>query len=444
MRPGHGPVAAAVLLLMAGVAATCAQAPAPALTAEQQKVLRDVALAKARTELLDRVRELPLRPGVALAEWLARDVALDRALRLWVRTRPAQGEPRQYSDRVCEADARMSPDDLQTQLLKLVEDYPDAATAAGVDAVALKAAAQRWPVLWTTGGAALSKELWPGQPPGWENVTRAGLELARGAAGADAYQALLAEAGRLKVTDARRLREFLDSGDAVRDAVRAEVQRAATVKFDFAPDQVAVAEARLSMRDLLRILTRVHQEQYRGDDFAAADFREMALLPGKEGLTGTGLATPPTGAILRTSYTPIEYNAPQWASTTLTAVGRHAPGDAESSDAAARREAARLDGIDRLRAQVERLVIQKSVTVAEFLGYHQDLKDDVTLFLSAARMTGPPKTRPDGAVEVEVSLPLRRLWEIIRRKMTLEEVEPPADGTPTTAATAPSGKKETP
>ena len=454
MRSGYQAVGV-VWLLTAGLAATCAQTPAPALTTEQQQALRDVALGKARSALLDQLRELPLRPGVALADWLTRDVALDRALRQWVRTRPAEGEPRLYSDGVCEVDARVSPDDLQAELLKLIDDYPDAATAVGLDAAGLKAAAQRWPVLWATGSAARSKELWPGQPLGWENVTREGQELARGAAGAVAYEALLAEAGRLKVTNARRLREFLDSSPAVRDAVRDEVKRAAALQLEFAPDQVVVAEARLSMRDLLHMLTRVHQEQYRGDDFTAADFREMALLAEKEELTGSGLATPPARTVLRTGYPPIEYNAPAWASATLAAIGRHLPVGAESSDAAARRAAARLDGIDRLRVQVEQLVIQKNVTVAEFLGYHQDLKDDVTLFLSAARVTGAPQTRPDGGVERELSLPLRRLWEIVRRKMTLEEVAPPAESAPASAPTtapttapaapaAPASRKESP
>jgi hypothetical protein len=429
-------VGALALWLARGVAPVAAQAvvaPTPA----QQTELEQVALARARTELCERVGTLPLGSDRTLADWLRTDADLDRAVRLWVRTRPRQGGIRLYSDVVCEADASIAPPELLEQLLALLKDFPATTTASSLDADKLKAAARHWPILWATGRAARSKTLRSGQPSGWEDVTAEGVELARGAATADAYHALLTEAGRLKVTSARRLHEFLDSGPAIRDAVQAELQRAAKVKVEFAPDQVAVVEVRVTMRDLLRILTRAHQELYRGDEFEAADFRQMALLTSQEDLTGTGLATPPAAARLRARYEPIEYDVPDWAASTLTAIGRYTPPDGESPDPTVQRDAARLDGIDQLSKQVGLLVIQKGITTAEYFAYHQDLKDDVTLFLSGARLVAQSAPQPDGGASVKVELPLRRLWEIVRRSMKLEEVEPP----PTTAP-APSNPAE--
>ena len=178
-------------------------------------------------------------------------------------------------------------------------------------------------------------------------------------------------------------------------------------KLTFEPDQVAVAEVQLSMRELLRIVTRAQQEHYRGTEFEAADFREMALLGGKDDLVGTGLATPPVHTLQRTRYAPIEHNAPEWVGTTLTATGRYEPADGDAPDDAAAREAARLDGVLRLSKQIEALVIQKNVTVAEFLSYYQDLKDDVALYLSGALLVAAPTSQPAGGVEVKVRLPLR-------------------------------------
>lgn len=437
--------AAFALLLVTGLASAYAQNAAPP-TPEQQKELQLVALAKARTELLDRVRALAIAPNVTVGEWLVRDAGLDRALRLWIRTQPRQGNVRLYSDAVCEADVRVEPPEVSAELIELLKDYPASATALGLDEGKLKAAARAWPLLWATGRATVSKHRPTDQPPGWEDVSREGLELARGAATADAYHALLAEAGRLKVTNARRLHEFLDSSEAVSSAVQTEIQRAVKAKVTFDPDQVAVAEVRLSMRDLLRILTRAHQEHYRGEEFEAADFREMTLLAGKDDLVGTGLATPPGHTLLRSRYAAIEYDAPKWAATTMTATGRVEPADGETPDKATLHEAARLDAVTRLSLQIEGLVIQKSVTVADFLSYYQDLKDDVALFLSGARPVALPTTLPAGGVEVKVELPLRRLWEIVRRDMKVEEVEP-ADATtegtlPAAPTTAPA--KETP
>jgi hypothetical protein len=223
--------------------------------------------------------------------------------------------------------------------------------------------------------------------------------------------------------------------------VQAELTRAARTKIEFAPDQVALAEVRVTLRDVLRILTKVYQEHYHGDEFEVADFREMVLLSGQDELTATGLATPPSESILREQYEPMELDVPPWAATTLTATGSYQPGEGESADRAAQADAARLDGIARLNAQIEKLVIQKGVTVAEFLGYHQDLKDDVALFLSGTHVVAAPTTTATDALEVKVELPLRRLWEIARRDMKLEEVEPPATG-PRTPATAPAGATE--
>jgi hypothetical protein len=431
-----GALAAALVPGITPVVAQTVTTPTPA----QQTELEQVALAGARTELCERVGTLPLSLDRTLADWLRTDVDLDRALRLWVRTRPRQGNARLYSDALCEADVRIEPAELLEQLLTLLGDYPASATATGLDAGKLKAAAHNWPILWATGRAALSKTLRSGQPPGWEDVTAEGVELARGAATADAYHALLTAAGRLKVTSARRLHEFLDSSPAIRDAVQAELQRTAKVKVEFAPDQTAVVEVRVTMRDLLRILTRAHQELYHGDEFEAADFRQMALLAGQEDLTSTGLATPPAAARLRSHYEPIEYDLPDWAATTLTAIGRYTPPDGETPDPAAQRDAARLDGVDQLSKQIGLLVIRNGVTISEYLAYHQDLKDDVTLLLSGARLVAQSPAQPDGGASVKVELPLRRLWEILRRSMKLEEVEPP----PTTAATttAPSNPPE--
>ena len=382
---------------------------------------------------------------MTVGDWLVRDAGLDRALRLWIRTRPRQGNARLYSDAVCEADVRVEAAELADELLTLLKDYP-ASAAPGIDEGKIKAAARGWPLVWATGRVALSRRWSADQPPGWEDVGRDGLELARAAATADAYHALLTEAGRLKVTNARRLYEFLDSSVVVRNAVQNEMQKAAKVKVAFDPDQVAVAEVHLSMRDLLRILTRAHQEQYHGGEFEAADFREMTLLAGKDDLLGAGLAIPPAHTLLRSRQAMIEYNAPEWADKTLAANGRFEPADGESPDEAAVREAARLDAVTRLKKQIEALVIQKNVTVADFLSYYQDLKDDVALFLSSARVVAPPTSQPAGGVEVEVELPLRRLWEIVRREMKSEEVEPPEapaeEAAPEAPATAPA--KDTP
>jgi len=434
-----------LIVLMAAGLGFCAEPPASApveLTAAQRRSLELVALGKARTELLRRVRALPLGRDVTVGDWVSSSVELDRAVRLWVRQQPQQGPARVYSDGVCEVDVALAPETLRDQMLRWLEDHGGGPPKRSVDSAAVQSAAKRWPTLWATGSAAVSEHLSADRPPGWEDVSRTGMELARSAAEADAWHALLEEAGRLKVTPARRLREFLDSGDAVRDAVQAAVRREGEVTVEFEPDQVAVATARIGMKELLRILTRVHQERYQGEDFAAADFREMVLLAGRDRLTGIGLAPPPERYVLRSRYGWIEYDTPAWAGEARTATGRFSLDEGESLELSDQYEAARLDAIDRLRRLIERLPVSSDISVRELLGYRQDLKDDVVLFLSGARVVRREKL-PTGGVQVEVELPLRRLWEIVRRGMKLEEVEPPAAGAES-AATRPTAREEGP
>ncbi|MBK9127792.1 MAG: hypothetical protein IPM13_08310 [Phycisphaerales bacterium] len=428
---------AAAVVVLASSSWAAAQGPPEALTGQQRTLLEQVALGKARGALLEQVCGLPISGASSVGRWAAGSVELDRAVRLWVRAQPRHGVARHYSDGVCEVDVRLDPESLRDQVLAWLADESLAPRDGDIGPDAVRSAVRRWPTLWATGTARLGAKTVAGKPPGWEEITNEGLELARAAAVADANRALVEEAARLRVSHARRLREFLDSGEAIRDALREALLAAATVTVSFEPDQVAVATMQLELRRLPKLLADIHAAHYTGDVFAAADFREMLLLAGRDMLESTGLAAPPQRCVIREPYPEIELDVPEWAARSLTATGRFTPDEGTPADAEALAESARLAGIDRLRREIEKLVIQKNVTVAQFVSYHQELKSDVVLALSAARPVAPPRKTADGAVEVTVELPLRRLWEIVRRAMDRVEVEP-AEAAQARATTVPA------
>lgn len=416
----------ATLLVGPALPAGSAQtSSAPAVSPEDRARVERIALARARGELCRQVLDLPIRPGLMVAHWVSRNSGLDRALRLWLRARPAHGSARCYSDGTCEVDVRLEPQELHKLLVRLLGDFHPSG-GEPVDERDLEQAARSWTTLWATGSASVSERGRTSKPHGWEDVTLEGIELARRAAVADAIRALLEAAGALKVTTARRLREFLESSPEVRTAVEEAVSRAARVRIECALDQVAVAEASLRVVELIRILTDVHQKYYQGDLFEPSDFREMALLADRDQIEATGLAAPPRRELMREGYALIEYDAPAWVVQSLEAVGRFRPEGGELPQEPVRIEMARFEALDRLRQQVEALVIQEGVTVSQLLAYHPWLKDDVVTFLSGARMVGVPAAQPDGGVEVRMELRLRRLWEIVRRGMNTVELEPPA------------------
>ncbi|MFQ5807373.1 MAG: hypothetical protein ACE5I3_13075 [Phycisphaerae bacterium] len=421
----------AALMMVGAALSLCADQagraqPTGPLTPADRSFVERLSFARARANLYDQVEGLPLKTDLTVGKWAMQDVTRHREFRLWVRTRPRYGGARVYSDATCDVDVRLAADELATQLVTLAEQHPRGQGPALATADIMKAA-RKWPVLWGTGSAALTEKVRTRKPTGWEDITFEGIQLARRAAAADAIHALLEQAGRLKVTPARRLHEFFESDDDVFEAVYEAVTDAASTVVENALDQVAVAQARLGMTELIHILTDVHQKHYHGDLFHAPDFREMALSARQSELRAQGLATPPNRYRQREPYVLIELDTPPWAATSLGATGRYDPNDDEDFSREVRRELARFDGMDALRKKVEALLIKDRVTVEQLLGYRRELKDDVVIFLSRARVVGRPHTEPDGTLTVRVELPLERLWKIVRRGMQRVEVDPSED-----------------
>lgn len=392
------------------------------LTAAERVALERLALARARVSLHDQIRELELSDNLTIGDWASGAVALDRALRAWTRSRPRFAAPRFYSDGACEVDIRVTANELRDQLLTWQREFKRETPTSAV----VRKIARKWLTMWHTGSAASTENAKTSKPLGWENIGFDGVQLARRAAKSDACLALLSEAARLQVTNARRLADFLSSSDAVRDAVLAAIERTAHITARNETDQVVTASASIGIPDLIRILIDVHAALYKGDLFHAADFREMALLARQKELRATGLGVPPRSTRTMPKYELIELDKPPWAVKTLSAAGRYEPIDEDGDlDQAVRVELARLDGMDALRREVEALVIQKDVTVERLLGHRRELKSDVVLFLTGVRLMRASSAASNGAVEVRVELPLKRLWLIVGRGMTLQEVDPP-------------------
>jgi hypothetical protein len=190
-----------------------------------------------------------------------------------------------------------------------------------------------------------------------------------------------------------------------------------------------VAQAKIGTTELIRILTDVHEQHYRGDLFHAPDFREMALNTTQSELRATGLAVPPNRYRQRPPCELIDLQMPPWANTALTATGRHQPLDGDTLTRDERIERARRDAINELRKGLETLIVHDDVTVGHLLSCHEELQDDVATFLTGAHATSAPRMEPDDMLAMRVELPLARLWRIVRRGMEPVEAGPHDDAT---------------
>lgn len=419
--------------MLAVVASFCAipthaqnAAPKPAMP--DRVALERVALGTARTALHQVLLRLPILPDLDVGRWVSQTPALDRAFRAWTRSQPWVGGPRIYSDGSCDVDVRVTPEMLTKQLVEMRNTVDLRAPSESPTLAAIEAAARNWAIQWATGTASPEQISRGGSADGWEDVSAEGVQLARLAAQADASYAMLEEAGRLKVTSARRVGEFLNSSVEVRDAVAAALQSTVQFKSELAADQLCVAHGSIGIPDLIRILTQVHRDLYKGTDFQAADFREMAITNSAAEIRVSGLAPPPDKSRIRPEFQQIELDRPAWTETTIAATGRYEAQDGDDFPAEMRIELARWDGMDQLRKQVEALILPGDVSIERFLGYRTALKNDVVLFLSGARVVTRPLLKSDDSAEVRVELPLSRLWWVLRRGAAIVEVEP-ADAT---------------
>jgi len=97
--------------------------------------LEGLALARARSELVRRVLELPLEGGASVGQWAARALSRDCALREWLRRQPPHGAPRRYAGGVVEVDVRLAADELALKLVALSRGPGGAGgAAAGAEA----------------------------------------------------------------------------------------------------------------------------------------------------------------------------------------------------------------------------------------------------------------------------------------------------------------------
>ncbi len=133
-----------------------AAAPPTAISTQERGYLARVALARARTAMLQRVRDLTLRGTLSIGDWVDSELQLSRALHQWVRTRAASGATRVFSDGTSDADVCVTPEALSAVLSEL-RKRPESQAAAKISSADLKRFERDTPILWTTGSASLTE-----------------------------------------------------------------------------------------------------------------------------------------------------------------------------------------------------------------------------------------------------------------------------------------------
>lgn len=218
-------------------------------------------------------------------------------------------------------------------------------------------------------------------PPGWENTTAEGVQLAERAARQSAIEAV-----------GDRLAELIG-----RDAAEGiGLRYVGAVTFEsprYDPCQVCTVVARVCVKDALRV--------------AYVDLVGPAEL-GEKVIEAEGHGTSPLSRMLNPPRRQVFAEAPDWAERRLIATGHGA-----DADELIAMRAARIDATVKLAREIDKLALPAGVgtTVRDFILQHSDCDDVWSAYLTSARATSMECT--EGQCRVTVEADLAWLWRII-------------------------------
>lgn len=379
-----------------------------------------LALARARTDAHVRLSAVELRPGLAFGHWIARDREADTALRMWIWSRPA-GRTRVYEDGVVEVDVLLPTGELVERLRAFAPRVARGGEGDGTRDACFRML-ERVPWLCGRGSARPGDRATAGAPPGWEDMAEADRDSAGRAAVAAAAVALLEQIAGERLTTSSLVREFLESDAALREAALLALTQSGGPQVAYLPHQAARAELSISRAELLRLLTRLHAERYRGTEFRAEHFRDFALLLRRERFRADGEAPPPSHGV--SSAGPAGRAGHVAGSSTPAAIPVSPPAAADLGEmpewaerplrVAVPRGSDEAAVLSRMERAVAEVVLVRGVTLGQFVQFHPELRADYLRALSGAC---PVIDAAAAADEVVYEVPLWRVWERIRGAM---------------------------
>lgn len=355
------------------------------MTPRQRRDLELLATGRARLALAQEIQTtVQLRTA---SEW-PQDLAL--ALRYWLRSAAEIRPVRVYANQLTEADASVSTVDLNDWLAKQQ----------------VESRRPRDQRIWGTGSAVADDLPTDQRPLGWRRYVAETVEATRRQAEDNAVAALLIDHASLLRRAEVDIPDQLGGEDTLVRQWKRALRTAGRLSTEVEPDLLAAGLVSLSGERFLEILAEIH---------TLTDTQRSLIERVVRGqtLTAVGLSEPLEADRLPAPSAPVVLDAPAWEQRVLRARG--VVGGRKEEDE--KRRGARVAAIDALRRDVLALEVRDGVTLERYLERVPELKPDVVEFLSGARIVRTVADQRKGTVRIEVTLPLSRLWELLRGSM---------------------------
>ena len=423
-------------LLVMGVAAT-AVAAEPSLDPQTKLLAMRAAQADALRKLAERVYGLRIDANTTVRDFVAESDSIKTQVKAFLRGAKMVGRPRWYADGSCDVDYEMTLQTIITNLKRIAEGRIRHGRFKGDVFEQIRQHTRLTKITVTGSGAPrtdvdFGEDLGEGLatgvyrekmgrkiPAGWENVTPQGRLLAMRAAQVDAYRQIAERVIGVLVESDTEVKDFVTTEDYIRTLVRGRLVGVKVTGYRFMVDQVAECDVEMPLETIVTTLKRTVEGKIRHGRFKGDYFEEILRKRKISVIRATGRGVPPARFVRGTVSTVGVSEPPAWARRAIRATGSGAVDPAMLKENAAQawlnaERAAQLDAMRKIAEEVNGLRIDATTTVKDFVAQHDEIRTDMQTYLRGCRVVARRRLE-DGTAEVDVELPLERLWRIVSR-----------------------------
>jgi hypothetical protein len=269
----------------------------------------------------------------------------------------------------------------------------------------------------------------------WTYVKPAGKPMAKRAAQADAYRNIGEALYGVRISSQTTVADFMTVSDKIVTSFQGVVRGVEFVGENYRPDGIIEVTAQVDVEKLIFMLSSIAQQQGTSGQFGPDAFKGISLYYPYNIIQVTGVGVPPAKFVGRTpnypspvidpepDYVTPDYQppvftpyVPEWAKRTVTVTGTgvYREGMPTGQAKAMAERAAQVDAYRLLAEQVMGLKLKSETTVEDFVTTSDILVTKVNTYLRGAQIVDTRDFGPqEGIVEVDMSLYLGSMWEII-------------------------------
>ena len=407
------------------------------LTAQQKLLAMRAAQADALRKLAEQVYGLRIDAETVVRDFVTESDEIKTQVKAFLRGAKMVGDPRWYADGACDVDYEMTLETVITNLKRIADGRVRKGKFVGRYFEQIRQHTKLTKI--TVTGSGAPRDVDPGEemaeglatgvfrakaqarkiPLGWENVTAQGRLMAMRAAELDACRQIAERVYGVLVESKSEVVDFITQEDFIRTYVSARLVGVKVTGERFMSDQIAECDCELTLETLITTTKTVIDGRLKDHKFTGDYFRQAFQTAKLTLIKATGRGVPPP-RFIRGAVTTIGIaEPPDWAANVVKATGSGAVDQAMFAENQAQawlnaERAAELDARRKIAEELAGLRIDATTLVKDFVAAHDEISSDMSTYQRGARAVAKRRL-DDGTAEVDVELPLERLWLIVSR-----------------------------